>query len=94
VGIYGVMAYSVEQPTREIGIRMVLGASGWDVLRLIVRQAIVVIACGVAVGLAGAAALTRFISSEIWEVKTMDPGTFAGLASQYSSGIRMHYQAE
>jgi putative ABC transport system permease protein len=80
VGIYGVMAYAVEQRTREIGIRMALGAGGWDVLKLIFRQALVVIAAGAAVGIVGAAALTRFISSEIWEVKTTDPGTFAGLA--------------
>jgi len=73
------MAYAVEQRTREIGIRMALGAGGWDVLKLIFRQALVVIAGGVAVGIAGATALTRFISSEIWEVKTTDPGTFAGL---------------
>ena len=79
VGIYGVMAYAVEQRTREIGIRMALGAGGWDVLKLIFRQALVVIAVGAAVGIAGATALTRFISSEIWEVKTTDPGTFAGL---------------
>jgi putative ABC transport system permease protein len=81
VGIYGVMAYTVEQRTREIGIRMALGAGGWDVLKLIFRQALVAIAGGVAVGIAGASALTRFISSEIWEVKTTDPGTFAGLAA-------------
>jgi len=80
VGIYGVMAYVVEQRTREIGIRMALGAGGWDVLKLIFRQALIVISGGVAVGIVGAAALTRFISSEIWEVKTADPATFAGLA--------------
>jgi len=79
VGIYGVMAYSVEQRTREIGIRMALGAGGWDVLKLIFQQALVVIAGGTAVGIAGAMALTRFISSAIWEVKTKDPGTFVGL---------------
>ena len=81
VGIYGVMAYAVQQRTREIGIRMALGAGGWDVLKLIFRQALVVIAAGVAIGIAGATALTRFISSEIWEVKTTDPWTFAGLAA-------------
>jgi putative ABC transport system permease protein len=79
VGIYGVMAYVVEQRTREIGIRMALGAGGVDVLKLIFRQALVVIASGLAVGLAGAMALTRFISSEIWEVQATDPATFAGL---------------
>jgi putative ABC transport system permease protein len=80
VGIYGVMAYAVEQRTREIGIRMALGAGGWDVLKLILRQAVMVIASGLAVGVAGALALTRFISSEIWEVKTTDPATFTWLA--------------
>jgi putative ABC transport system permease protein len=79
MGIYGVMAYAVEQRTREIGIRVALGANGWNVLRLVLRQAAVVIAMGAAVGIAGASALTRFISSEIWEVKTSDPRTFAGL---------------
>ena len=79
VGIYGVMAYAVEQRTREIGIRMALGAGGADVLKLIVRQALLVIACGLAVGLVGAMALTRFISSAIWEVKATDPATFTGL---------------
>src|SRR5581483_10984323 len=76
VGIYGVMAYAVEQRTREIGIRIALGANGWDVLRLILRQALAVIAGGIALGVGGAMALTRFISSEIWEVKTSDAGTF------------------
>ena len=79
VGIYGVMAYAVEQRTREIGIRMALGAGGWDVLKLIFRQAVVVIAIGVAIGIAGAMALTRYISSEIWEVKASDPQTYAGV---------------
>jgi putative ABC transport system permease protein len=79
VGIYGVMAYAMEQRTREIGIRMALGARGRDVLTLIFRQALAVIAGGVAAGVAGATVLTRFISSQIWEVKTTDPGTFAGL---------------
>ncbi len=76
VGIYGVMAFAVEQRTREIGIRMALGAGAWDVLTLIGRQAAVVIVIGVAAGTAGAMALARFVSSEIWEVKSADPGTF------------------
>jgi putative ABC transport system permease protein len=80
VGIYGVMSYAVEQRTREIGIRIALGAGAWDVLQLVVRQALIVIASGIALGLAGAMALTRFISSEIWEVKATDPATFAGVS--------------
>jgi putative ABC transport system permease protein len=81
VGIYGVMAYAVEQRTREIGIRIALGAAGWDVFRMIAGQALIVIALGVAVGLAGAISLTRFLSSEIWEVRAGDPATFAGVTT-------------
>ncbi|MBV8897603.1 MAG: ABC transporter permease [Acidobacteriaceae bacterium] len=81
VGIYGVLAFTVEQRTREIGIRMALGAGAWDVLKLIGRQAIVVIAIGAAVGIAGAMALTRFISSELWEVKATDPETFIAVTA-------------
>jgi len=71
-----VMAHAVEQRTREIGIRVALGAGGWDVLKLMVRQAAVVIAAGTAVGIGGAMALTRYLSSEIWEVSADDPGAF------------------
>jgi putative ABC transport system permease protein len=80
VGIYGVMAYAVEQRTREIGIRMALGAGGWQVLRLVIHQAIWMIAAGLVLGVAGALALTRFISSELWEVQATDPATFAGVS--------------
>jgi putative ABC transport system permease protein len=80
VGIYGIMAYAVEQRTREIGIRMALGADGWRVLRLMIRQAIWMTAAGLALGLGGALALTRFISSELWEVQSTDPATFVGVS--------------
>ena len=73
VGIYGVMAYAVAQRTREIGIRMALGAKGWDVLKLVVRQALLLIVGGLLLGLAGAMALTRFLSSQLWEVTASDP---------------------
>jgi len=79
VGIYGVMVFVVGQRTREIGIRMALGAVGWDVLKLIARQALVMIAIGVVTGIAGAMMLSRFISSELWEVKAADPQTFVGV---------------
>ncbi len=78
VGIYGVMAFAVQQRTREIGIRMALGAGGRDVLKLVAGQAAAVIVCGSALGLAGAIALTRYLTSEIWEVNAHDPATFAG----------------
>jgi predicted permease len=81
VGIYGIMAYAVEERTREIGIRMALGADGWGVLRLVIRQAIWMTAIGLAVGVGGAMALTRFISSELWEVQAADPATYVGVSS-------------
>jgi len=79
VGIYGIMAFVVAQRTREIGIRMALGAGGWQVLRLIIRQAIWMIIGGLALGIAGAMALTRFVSSELWEVQATDPATFTAV---------------
>jgi putative ABC transport system permease protein len=80
IGIYGVMAYAVAQRTREIGIRMALGAGRPDVLRLIFRQAMLLIIGGLALGLAGAMALTRFLSSELWQVTATDPVTFAAVS--------------
>jgi predicted permease len=80
VGVFGVMAYSVEQRTREIGIRIALGAAQWDVLKLVMRQALIVTAGGLIAGIAGASALTRFISSELWEVNPNDPATFLGVS--------------
>jgi putative ABC transport system permease protein len=80
VGIYGIMAYAVEQRTREIGIRMALGANGWGILGLVIRQAIWMTAAGLALGVGGAMALTRFISSELWEVQSADPATFVGVS--------------
>jgi len=79
VGIYGVMAYSVDRRRREIGIRIALGARGREVIHVIARQAAIAIASGVVLGLAGAMLLTRFVSSEIWEVKATDPATFAAV---------------
>ncbi|MHB8654173.1 MAG: ADOP family duplicated permease [Terriglobia bacterium] len=76
VGIYGVMAFSVTQRTREIGIRMALGAHRRDVLGLVARQALGVTLAGVAFGLVGAWALTRFIASFLYGVQATDPATF------------------
>jgi len=80
VGIYGIMAYAVEQRTREIGIRMALGAGGWDVLTLVFQQVAWMIAAGIVIGIAGAAILTRFISSQLWEVQATDPMTFVSVS--------------
>jgi putative ABC transport system permease protein len=76
IGIYGVMAYSVAERTREIGIRMALGAGVRDVLALVVRQALLLIGIGLAIGLAGSFALTRIIKSALYEVTPTDPATF------------------
>lgn len=81
IGIYGVMAYAVAQRTREIGIRMALGASGASVARLIVRQGLVLISIGVVLGLAGAYGLTRFLTNFLWNVSATDPSTFALVAA-------------
>jgi putative ABC transport system permease protein len=80
VGIYGVMECAVAQRTREIGIRMALGASWRDVLKLVLGHALILIAAGLALGLAGAIALTRYLSSELWEVKATDPLTFGAVS--------------
>ncbi len=80
IGIYGVMAYSVAERTREIGVRMALGAGPGQVLSLIVRKALMLISLGVIVGLAGSLALTRVIKSALVGVTATDPATFAGVS--------------
>jgi putative ABC transport system permease protein len=76
IGIYGVMAYSVAQRTREIGIRMAMGARPRNVLSLVVRQGMTLVMAGVALGLIGAFAITRLIGSLLFGVTAADPATF------------------
>jgi putative ABC transport system permease protein len=80
VGLYGVMSYSVAQRTNEIGIRMALGAQTRDVVLLIVSQGFKLVLLGLAIGLAGAFALTRVIASLLFGVTAKDPITFASVA--------------
>ncbi len=80
VGLYGVMSYSVAQRTNEIGIRMALGAQSRDVLLMIVKQGGVLILLGLAIGLAGAFALTRLIASLLFGVTAKDPLTFVAVS--------------
>jgi putative ABC transport system permease protein len=80
IGIYGVMAYTVAQRTREIGIRMALGASSLKVLALIGRRAGILISIGVLLGLAGSFALSRLIVSQLWGVTPTDPATYLAVS--------------
>ncbi len=80
VGIYGVIAYAVTQRTREIGIRMALGAQAAGLLQMFVRQGLLLAAIGAVIGLATAAGLTRLMASLLFGVAALDPLTYAGVA--------------
>ena len=87
IGLYGVMAYGVSQRTHEIGIRMALGASSTDVLKMILRQGMVLTLVGIALGIASAYVLTKYLeslTSLLYGVKATDPLTFATVAALLS----------
>jgi putative ABC transport system permease protein len=79
LGLYGVISYSARQRTREIGVRVALGASHRDVLRLILGQGMIVAAIGIVLGLAVSVALTRVVNSYLVGISSTDPTTFAGV---------------
>ena len=80
IGIYGVMAYSVAERTREIGIRMALGAGSADVLKMVMRHALLMLGIGLTIGLAGSFAVTRLIKSGLYGVTATDPLTYVGIS--------------
>jgi putative ABC transport system permease protein len=77
IGIYGVISYSVAQRTREIGIRMALGAQPRDVLRLVLAQGGKIAAIGIVAGSAASLGLTRWLANLLYSVSAVDPATFA-----------------
>ncbi|HEY7544694.1 MAG TPA: ABC transporter permease [Blastocatellia bacterium] len=81
IGIYGVMSYTVSQSTREIGIRMALGAAQSDLMRLVIGRGLTLTLNGAAIGVAGAFALTRLMKSLLFGVTATDPITFVGVSA-------------
>jgi putative ABC transport system permease protein len=84
-GVYGVMSNAVAARTREMGIRLALGARGADVLKLVIRQGMKPVMVGVALGLAGACALTRVMATLLFDVSATDPAIFVGVAALLSA---------
>ncbi|HUF48070.1 MAG TPA: ABC transporter permease [Vicinamibacterales bacterium] len=80
VGIYGVLAYSVQQRTRELGVRLALGASASGILALVLREGLLLSGLGLIIGLAGAVALSRTLTSMLYDVGATDPATYLAIA--------------
>jgi ABC-type antimicrobial peptide transport system permease subunit len=80
VGLYGLLSYEVSRRTRELGVRMALGAQSRDILRLVVAQGVGLSALGAVIGILAALALTRYLASLLYGVRAADPLTFAAVA--------------
>ena len=81
IGVYGLMAYSVAQRTREIGIRIALGARSGEIVLRVSRQGLVLVTAGLFVGIAGSIAITPLLQSQLWDVAPTDPATFAAVSA-------------
>jgi putative ABC transport system permease protein len=79
VGIYGVLSYSVSQQTRDIGVRLALGAQPRDILQLVLKHGLALALAGVGIGLVGSLAITRLLSGMLYGVMATDPLTFVGI---------------
>ena len=77
IGLYGVMAYTVARRTREIGIRMALGAFQADVIWMVMREVLLLVCIGIGAGLAAAVALSRFVQTQLYGITPQDPMTIA-----------------
>lgn len=83
VGLYGLMSYSVRQRSAEIGVRMALGATRAQILGMVMKQGLSLTSTGLAIGLLGAAGVTRFLSSMVYEVGVLDPATFVAVPAAF-----------
>ncbi|KAA6463062.1 ABC transporter permease [Acidobacteria bacterium AB60] len=81
IGLYGLLSYEVASRTREFGIRMALGAQKLHLMRLVVRHGILLSIAGIALGVGGAFAITRFMAKMLYNIRPNDPGTFAAVAA-------------
>jgi ABC-type antimicrobial peptide transport system permease subunit len=81
IGLYGVIAFVVARRTKEIGVRMALGARRPDIVRLVLRQGLTLVGIGLVLGLAGSVGVTRFLKTLLFGVTATDPVTFVGISA-------------
>jgi putative ABC transport system permease protein len=87
LGVYGVLSFAVAQRTREIGVRVALGARRGDVVRLVVDRGLAIAVAGGAVGLAGALATTRVLRTLLYDVAPSDPATYAAIVALLAAAV-------